>query len=132
MTLIAECINRAHKATEHVVIVLENMVCRALPLYGLSWSFDSDVGRLRQYHWVPFLGAREYHPTGRRQDSGRCMLGHLCANPYLHRPSLHRLTYDLAFATGHMFAAVSCFEQCRLDIADTTQGYDITTKDGWE
>ena len=77
MKHIEECINRAHKATEHVVIVLENMVRHALPLYGLSWSFDSDVGRLRQYRRVPFLGAREYHPTGGRQDSGRCMLGYV-------------------------------------------------------
>ena len=27
ISLIAECINRAHEATRHVIVVLENMVC---------------------------------------------------------------------------------------------------------
>lgn len=74
MTLVAECINRAHKATELAAIVPENMVHCALALHDLSTSTDSNVGWFREYCSVLSLGAQQYRPAGIPQDSGPCTL----------------------------------------------------------
>ena len=78
ITLIAECLNRAHKATHSVVTVIENMVKAGfLSLYSMFWWPRFVPGWRWKYYWLYLRRPCGYHSSGRRQESSGGLYWHL-------------------------------------------------------
>ena len=108
MAFIAECINRAHKETQHAIIVLENMVWHACVPTSLGHEYSLRF-RLGQ--------GTSLDPVSRSSvtlsDKWMTRLGSVYAWIPVSQPlfalSIMSSTYNVTSIAGHMFAAVSYF-----------------------